>query len=93
MTGEAALEWATTASFVVLALSGVLATGRLILGPTLSDRVVALDLIAIIVVGVVATSTVRFGSPVLFQPTVALAMLAFLGTVAFAYHIERRERR
>ena len=83
---------ATTFAFVVLALSGVLVMVRLVLGPTLSDRVVALDLIAILVVGVVATTTIRFGSPVLFQPTVALAMLAFLGTVAFAHYIERRGR-
>jgi multicomponent Na+:H+ antiporter subunit F len=84
------VQAATTFSFVALSLAGVLAVARLVMGPTLSDRVVALDLIAIIVVGVVATTTVRFGSPVLFQPTVALAMLAFLGTVAFAHYIERR---
>lgn len=84
------VEAATTFAFVMLTLSGVLAMVRLVLGPTLSDRVVALDLIAMLVVGVVATSTVRFGSPVLFQPTVALAMLAFLGTLAFAHYIERR---
>jgi multicomponent Na+:H+ antiporter subunit F len=81
---------ATTCSFVALAIAGALAVVRLVWGPTLSDRVVALDLIAILVVGAVATSAVRFGSPVLFQPTVALAMLAFLGTVAFAHYIERR---
>ena len=40
--------------------------------------------------GAMITGAIRYESPVLLQPAVALALLAFLGTVAFAQYLLKR---
>jgi multicomponent Na+:H+ antiporter subunit F len=68
-----------------------LALLRLVLGPSLPDRVVALDLIAMISVGFITTYAVSTDQPIFIDEAIVLAMIAFLGTVAFAYFIEKGE--
>lgn len=74
---------------VVLSIAFLLAFVRLVRGPSVPDRVVALDLIAVLVVAVVATYNIAADQPVLFDAAIVLALVAFLGTVAFARYIER----
>lgn len=74
---------------VVVSLGGLsLALGcgllRLILGPTLPDRVVALELVATLMVGVVAVYSIGSRQPVYLDVGIVLALVAFLGAVAFA---------
>lgn len=73
----------------ILALSALLAFVRIVRGPTLPDRVVAIDLIATVAVGVLATSAIAFDQPALLQPALVLGLIAFLGTVAFARYVQR----
>ncbi len=74
-----------------LSLSMLLALLRVILGPTLPDRVVALDLMASLAVGFITTYAVMSGQTIYLDVAIVLALIAFLGTVAFAYFIEKRE--
>jgi multicomponent Na+:H+ antiporter subunit F len=69
-----------------------LAFVRLVRGPTLADRVVALDLIAVVLVGWVAVEAIRTGRTILLRPALVLALVGFLGTLAFARYLERRAR-
>lgn len=62
---------------------------RLLRGPTLADRVVALDLIAIIAVGIIAVYALRTGEEQLLDAAVVLALISFVATVALARIIER----
>lgn len=76
-----------------LLLCGVgLAFIRLVRGPTLPDRVVALDLMGTLGIGIIAGYAVGTGQAVLLDVAVVLALILFLGTVAFAYYLERRIR-
>jgi multicomponent Na+:H+ antiporter subunit F len=80
------------AAHVALSLIGagiVLAVVRLVRGPSLPDRVVALDLIATLVVGATAAYAVGTGEAVYLDVAIVLALVAFLGTVAFAHYIEQ----
>lgn len=80
-------------SQIALSTAGVgilLAVIRLVLGPTLPDRVVALDLITILAVGITAAYSVTTGEAAFLDAAIVLALIAFLGTVAFAYYIEKR---
>ncbi len=80
-------------SQITLSTAGVgilLAVIRLVLGPTLPDRVVALDLITILAVGITAAYSVTTGEAAFLDAAIVLALIAFLGTVAFAYYIEKR---
>jgi multicomponent Na+:H+ antiporter subunit F len=76
-------------AFVALAAAFVLAVVRLVLGPTLPDRVVALDLIAFISIGFIALVTLSTATAAYLDVAVALALIAFLATLAFARYVER----
>ena len=67
-----------------------LALARLYRGPSLPDRVVALDLIASLVVAFICTYAIGTEQPVFLDVAIVLALITFLGTVAFAQYIERR---
>jgi multicomponent Na+:H+ antiporter subunit F len=73
--------------FMIVAL--FLAMFRLIRGPSLPDRVVALDLIAITAVGLIGVYSVNTGQHIYLDEAMVLALIAFLGTTAFAHYIEK----
>ena len=75
----------------LISLSMLLALLRVILGPTLPDRVVALDLMASLAMGFIAMYAVMNDQTIYLDVAIVLALIAFLGTVAFAYFIEKRE--
>ncbi len=77
-------------SFFILFVSMVLILIRLILGPTLPDRVVALDMTGTAVIGLIACYTILTKQRTFLDPAVVLALIGFLGTVAFAKFIEKR---
>ncbi|MCI5226589.1 MAG: cation:proton antiporter [Candidatus Electrothrix sp. AX2] len=74
----------------VLSLALLLTFARLLLGPSLPDRVIALDMTATLSIAVVAVYALATGQPALLDVAIVLALLVFLGTVGFAYYIERR---
>jgi multicomponent Na+:H+ antiporter subunit F len=75
---------------VMVALAG--AALRVFVGPTLPDRVLALDLIGLLSVSVIALYAIGSGQPLYLDAAIALALISFLGTVAFARFIEWRGR-
>ncbi len=74
----------------LLSIAVFLAFLRLVRGPTLPDRVVALDLIATLMIGIIAVYAIATDEPVLLDLAIVLALISFLGTVAFAHYIEKR---
>lgn len=78
---------------VMLSIALLLAFVRLAIGPSVADRVVALDLIGILSVGMIILYSVRTGLPVFLDAAIALALVSFAGTIAFARYIERSARR
>lgn len=78
--------------FIALALAMLLSFARLLVGPTVADRVVALDLIATAAVGMLTVRAVTHDEPVFLDIAVVLALITFVGTVAFASFVERRAR-
>lgn len=79
-----------TVILVLLSAGLVSAFLRLARGPYLPDRVVALDLISILAIGFIVVYAVRFNQPAFLDVAIILAIISFLGTVAFAYYLERR---
>ena len=90
MSGAQVLAIAETAAYGMIALALLLVLLRLARGPTLSDRVIALDLIAVLAVGLIAMVTLETNQPVFLDAAIVLALVAFLGTVAFGRYLERR---
>lgn len=79
-------------AFAMLSTAMVLTFIRLVRGPTLPDRVVALDLFAILSTGLLTVYAIDTDEQVFLDVAIVLALIAFLGTAAFALYIERRER-
>ena len=73
-------------------LAMFLAFVRLVQGPSLPDRVVALDLIGVLTVGFIAAYDIYTEEPVLLDAATVVGLIAFLATVAFARYVERRGR-
>lgn len=79
-------------AFAMLSAALVLAFIRLVRGPSLPDRVVALDLISALAVGIISVSAIETGQRIMLEAAIVLALISFLGTVAFARYLERRAR-
>ncbi len=75
----------------VLAVSILLVFIRFLMGPKLSDRVVALDLLLTTGIGIIAVYSVVTNQPAFLDIAMIMALIAFLGTVAFAYYLQKRE--
>lgn len=80
-----ALQFATLCVLVAL----VAAVWRLLAGPTLADRVVALDLVSMLLVVFLVLFTMVSGVGAYIYAGIGLALVSFLGTVAFAHYIDR----
>jgi multicomponent Na+:H+ antiporter subunit F len=62
---------------------------RVVIGPSLPDRVVALDIAATIVVALILTHCVQTGSAYYIPAAISIALLSFVGTVALALYIRK----
>lgn len=92
MTAALALDWATLIALVLLGLALLVSLVRIVIGPTLSDRVLALDLMTVVAMGFVGAVAVRTGLTLYLDIAIALALLGFLATLAFARYILSRGR-
>lgn len=94
MEGDAPVSvfaaFAQSFGFATLLLAAACAFVRMVKGPSVADRAVALDLLAIVMVGFAALYAVVSGEPAFLDVSIALALVAFLGTIAFARFAERR---
>lgn len=81
---------AASAATVVLIASMFLAFLRLSKGPTLCNRVVALDLLTVLGVGMIGLMTILTGETFYLFIALIAALIGFLSTVAFAYYLEKR---
>lgn len=87
------LAWLLNAVMATLAIGLIMTVSRLVRGPALPDRVVALDLMATIIIGMVAVYAMASAQPVLLHVAIGLALMMFLATVAFALYLEKGANR
>jgi multicomponent Na+:H+ antiporter subunit F len=86
---SSAVEISGQFALAVLLISIFLALVRLIRGPAAADRIVALDLISILIVAFTATYSVYSGETSFLDVAIGYALIAFLGTVALARFLMR----
>ena len=84
------LGWALNAALVILSVALLLTVVRVIVGPTLPDRVVALDMLVAIAIGFIAVLGIRTGQTLYADIAIALGLVGFLATVAFARFVLQR---
>jgi len=76
----------------LLSISLVFVFVRFFKGPTIVDRVIALDLIVTIGIGIISVYSIIYNQPNFLDIALILALIAFLGTVAFTYYLEKRDK-
>jgi multicomponent Na+:H+ antiporter subunit F len=76
--------------FAGLALAAALVVMRLLLGPSVPDRIVALDTLLQVVVAGIAVGAAASGRSAFLAVLVAVSLLGFVGTVLVARFVERR---
>jgi multicomponent Na+:H+ antiporter subunit F len=76
-------------AYALLAVGMFTAFVRLLKGPSLPDRVVALDVLATMAIGVLALAAMQSGERILLDVALAIALITFLGTVALAMSLEK----
>jgi multicomponent Na+:H+ antiporter subunit F len=84
------MSWMIAITYGALGLAIVFSFIRLLMGPTLPDRVVALELIASLTVGVIAAYAVAEGVPAALDVALVLALTGFLAAIAFSRYLEKR---
>ena len=89
---SAVLEVAAIITATFLFLGGVMGVIRLLRGPYLVDRIVALDYISFVAVATLVMFTLCFAQNRYLDVAIVLALLAFLATVAFARYAWRRQQ-
>jgi multicomponent K+:H+ antiporter subunit F len=83
------IAYALIFGFAAFGLALALNLWRLIKGPGVTDRILALDTMVINVIGVIVLGGIATGSGTTFEAALLLAMVGFVGTVAYAKFLLR----
>ena len=86
------LEIGLQITLALLAVTVCLGTYRVFVGPSLPDRVIALDLVGFSTVAIIGAYGIATDQGTLLDVALVLSLLMFLGTVAFARYFEQRAR-
>ena len=77
----------------ILAISVLLVFCRFVMGPSIADRVVALDLLITIGITLIAIYSIVYDQSTFLDIAMILGLIAFLSTVALSYYLEKRNRK
>jgi multicomponent Na+:H+ antiporter subunit F len=83
-------EISLTAAIIILSLCLILTMVRFLKGPSLPDRVTAFDLFASNIIGITAIYAVLTANTSYLDVAIILALIAFLGSMSFAYYLLKR---
>jgi multicomponent Na+:H+ antiporter subunit F len=76
-------------TLLMLGVALLVAFIRLVKGPTLPDRIVAMDLFGVLVVGLIVVLAGWSGVRATLDAAIVIALVGFLGTIAYATYVER----
>ncbi|MFN3668879.1 MAG: K+/H+ antiporter subunit F [Brevundimonas sp.] len=88
MTG-AILPWALAFALACVSVAILLSLFRLVRGPTSGDRILAVDTLTINVIALIVVFGVAEATQTYFEAALLLAMVAFVGTVAYCKFLLR----
>ena len=83
------LDVAIIVAFAMLGMAFVLTLWRLLKGPTLTDRIMALDTLYINTVALLVLAGIHWNSGLYFEAALLIALIGFIGTVALCKYLLR----
>lgn len=83
------MDIALIVAFVVIVFAQAMAMIRLVLGPSIGDRILALDTMVVNAIGLIVLLGISQGVRIYFEVSLIIAMLGFVSTVAYARFVLR----
>lgn len=85
------IELAINLSLYIVVIAMLLALWRLLRGPSLPDRILALDTLNIDAIALLVLYGMKIQSPIYFEAALVIAMLGFVSTVVLSKYVIRRD--
>jgi len=83
------LETALGIAVLLVSAASVLSLIRLVIGPSMPDRILALDTLYVNTIALVVLFGVRQGSTLYFEAALLIAVMGFIGTIALSKYLLR----
>ena len=77
-------------ALIILMLAFILAFIRLLKGPTVNDRIVALDLIASVLMAFILCYSVLINKAIYIDITIVISLISFIGTIAISTYLKQK---
>jgi multicomponent Na+:H+ antiporter subunit F len=90
MTADLYLDIAMTVTLLALGAAVILVCVRILRGPTLPDRIMALDLLVATVIGLIAAWGIETGHALYVDVAIVLGLVGLLSTIALSRLVLRR---
>jgi multisubunit Na+/H+ antiporter MnhF subunit len=84
------IQFSLNIAFPVLTIAILLGLFRMARGPTVLDRVVAFDLIAVCSVGMIVLLSIQWSTALYLELILIFSLLGFLTTVAFVLYLHKK---
>ena len=85
------IQFAIVGSMHVVGLAMLMALWRLLRGPTVPDRILALDTLSVTAIAQLMLFGMHLDTAVYFEAALIIAMLGFVGTVVLSKYVLRRD--
>lgn len=85
------LNYILLSSFAILLAALAISLFRLYKGPTISDRIAAMDLIASITMGFILVYSVTIKEPMYFDIVIIISLISFISTVAISTYLNQKK--
>lgn len=83
------IQMMMTISLILFAVAIGIAVLRIILGPSMPDRVLALDVIGVNLISSIAVISILLNTKAFLEVILILGILSFIGTIAYSKFVER----
>lgn len=77
-------------SFLMLLAAFILTLFRLFKGPSVNDRIAAMDLIASIVMGFIITYSMLVNRAIYFDVVIIISLISFIGTIGVSTYLKQK---
>lgn len=78
-------------SFIALLMALVITLYRLMRGPSSSDRIIALDLVASVVMGFILLYSVLVSKEIYVDIAIVISLISFIGTIAISIYLRHKK--
>jgi len=91
VTPQALVGLAIVGSMHAVGLAMLMALWRLLKGPSVPDRILALDTLFVATIAQLMLLGMHMDTPIYFEVALIIAMLGFVGTVVLSKYVLRRD--